>query len=44
MRENSLQTAGSGKKDGKEVLQALEQRFFSPAAHDLACGEAGCPL
>jgi len=30
------------KKEGEEILQVLEQRFF-PAAHEEDHGEAGCP-
>ena len=42
MRETTLQTPRSVKKEGEEVLQAPEQRD-SPAARGEDHGEAGCP-
>jgi len=42
VRETTLQTPRTAKKEGEEVLQGLEQRFFSPAARE-DHGEAGCP-
>jgi len=41
VRETTLQTPRSVKKEGEEVLQMPEQRF-SPAACDEDHGEAGC--
>jgi len=44
VREKILQTPSSVKKEGEDMLQLPEQRFFSPAARDEDHGEAGCPL
>ena len=43
MRETTLQTPKSVRKEWEEVLQTLEERF-SPAAPGADHGEAGCPL
>jgi len=41
VRETTLQTQRSVKKEREEVLQG-RSRDFSPAAHDEDHGEAGC--